>query len=230
MHKPGQSARIRRQALTGWHLWPHIQFFNSRSSLEMSVREVSSAAAAWIFKRKVSQRFSALHDIDVSTSRHLKCIFVGVARQACKDIFLLRMGSPGHRDQTFFLLVACQATQPSYHSIFASAATLSAYYAEARDLYRSQNRSWAAAGRWRGIQSIIVNSKVGLYRLLKPWTGAGQEGRWRRRDRNQRSVRDRLMQFRDTAIGERKPRKKREDSRCEKGERVCKIDIRTWTE
>lgn len=142
MHKPGQSARIRRQALTGWHLWPHIQFFNSRSSLEMSVREVSSAAVAWIFKRKVSQRFSALHDIDVSTSRHLKCIFVGAARQAC-----LRMGSPGHRDQTFSLLVACQATQPSYHSIFASAATLSAYYAEARDLYRSQNRSWDEQSR-----------------------------------------------------------------------------------
>lgn len=147
MHKPVQSARIRRQALTGWHLWPHIQFFNSRSSLEMSVREVSSAAAAWIFKRKVSQRFSALHDIDVSTSRHHKCIFVGAARQACKDIFLLRMGSPGHRDQTFSLLVACQATQPSYHSIFASAATLSAYYAEARDLYRSQNRSWDEQSR-----------------------------------------------------------------------------------
>lgn len=130
-----------------WHLWPHIQFFNSRSSLEMPVREVSSAAAAWIFKRKVSQRFSALHDIDVSTSRHHKCIFVGAARQACKDIFLLRMGSPGHRDQTFSLLMACQATQPSYHSIFASAATLSAYYAEARDLYRSQNRSWDEQSR-----------------------------------------------------------------------------------
>lgn len=97
--------------------------------------------------------------------------------------------------------------------------------------------SWAAAGRWRGIQSIIVNSKVGLYRLLKPWTGASQEGRWRRRNRKPaigaRSTDAVSRHSNRRAQTEEETRRQplcKGRPECYGGERVCRIDTRTWTE